>query len=243
MPRGHDGWTPLHWACQRGHVQVFQALLEHGAEIEATDYGGSTPLYCACSNGRLAVVIEFLSPSDSNGETTILGERNSRGANIEAKDNTGDTPLHVASRGGYLAVVKALLSGGADILAANNSGMLPIDYVMLPIDYAMSDEESEVLKCLLQHFYATTRRLPLHKLLEDLTWIGNLSSSDVPTLRDAFNKNFLGTDDVVEILEYLVGRNHELLSYRDQDGLLPLHVACRRGVSFPIVQSLVKQSL
>jgi ankyrin repeat protein len=43
----------------------------------------------------------------------------------------------------------------------------------------------------------------------------------------------------VEILEYLVRRNPELLSSRDQDGALPLHVACRRGASFSIIQSLV----
>jgi ankyrin repeat protein len=49
----------------------------------------------------------------------------------------------------------------------------------------------------------------------------------------------LGADDVVEILENLVGRNPALLSSRDQDGLLPLHLACRRGASFPILQSLV----
>jgi ankyrin repeat protein len=41
------------------------------------------------------------------------------------------------------------------------------------------------------------------------------------------------------ILEYLVDQNPELLSSRDQDGSLPLHVACRRGASFAIVQSLV----
>jgi hypothetical protein len=43
----------------------------------------------------------------------------------------------------------------------------------------------------------------------------------------------------VEILEYLVGRNPALLSSRDQDGALPLHLARRRGACFPIVQSLV----
>jgi ankyrin repeat protein len=43
----------------------------------------------------------------------------------------------------------------------------------------------------------------------------------------------------VEILEYLAGQNAALLSSRDQDGALPLHVACRRGASFAIVHSLV----
>jgi ankyrin repeat protein len=49
----------------------------------------------------------------------------------------------------------------------------------------------------------------------------------------------LGTEDVVEILEYLVDRKPELLSSRDHDGSLPLHLACRRGVSFKVGQSLV----
>jgi ankyrin repeat protein len=49
----------------------------------------------------------------------------------------------------------------------------------------------------------------------------------------------LGTDDVVEIIEYLVGQNPALLSSHDQEGSLPLHVACRRGAAFTIIQSLV----
>jgi ankyrin repeat protein len=179
----------------------------------------------------LAVFNELLSPD--YGTTTFLGKRKSRVADIDAKDNQGDTPLHTASHWGHLAIVKALLSDGADILATNNNGHLPIHK-------AVEFRKSEVTKYLLQHFYSTICGcLPLHELLEDLTRIFNPYSSDVPPLCLALYLNVLGTDDVVEILEYLVGRNPELLSSRDQDGSLPLHVACRRGVSFPIVQSLV----
>jgi ankyrin repeat protein len=88
-------------------------------------------------------------------------------------------------------------------------------------------------------FLFNNRRLPLHKLLKNLTWIGNPNSDDAPPLRTALHEHVLGTDDVVEILEYLVGQNPELLSSRDQDGSLPIHVACRRRASFAIVQSLV----
>jgi hypothetical protein len=97
---------------------------------------------------------------------------------------------------------------------------------------------------LLQQFYATIRRrLPLHKLLEDLTWIVNPEISDVPPLRLALHQNMLRTDDVVQILEYHVVRNRAMLSYRDQDGSLPLHVACRRGASFTILQFLANRYL
>jgi ankyrin repeat protein len=228
-----NGWTPLIDASSKGHFQVFQSLREHGANIEATTRFGQTPLHCACNNGHLAVVIELVSPNDSNGATTsILGKRKSRGANIEAKDSDGDTPLHLASIWGHLPVVKALVSGGAKILAANNDGELPLHK-------AVSLRSSAVCKYLLQHIYATTRRLPLHELLEDLTWDRSSNSGVAPPLHDALHGNVLGTDDVVEILEYLVDQNPALLRSRDQDGSLPLHVACRRGASFTIIQSLV----
>jgi ankyrin repeat protein len=226
--------TPLHWACVKGHVQVFKELLEHGADGDAKDNEESTPLHCACANGRVAVVNELLSPTDSNGtSTSILGKRKSRaGANIEAKTNQGNTPLHFASGQGHLVVVKALLSGGADILAANIAGRLPIHI-------AVDKGKSKVAKCLLQHCYATTRRLPLHELVKDSTWIGDPKSIGAPPLRFALHRDVLGMDNVVEILEYLVEQNPAWLCARDQDGSLPLHLACRRGASFAIVQSLV----
>jgi ankyrin repeat protein len=235
-----SGMKPLHRASHKGHVQVVIELIDHGADVEATTISGATPLHYACSKGRVAVVIELIGPNDSNGApSSILGKRKSRGgANIEAKTDLGHTPLHLATWGGHPAIVKALLNGGANILAVNNEGDLPI-HIAVRIRNS-SRRNSEVAKYLLQHFYATTRRLPLHELVEDLTWIGDPDSRGVPQLRVAVHRHVLGTDDVVEILEFLVGQNPALLSSRDRDGLLPLHVACRRGASFSIVQSLVK---
>jgi ankyrin repeat protein len=231
-----DNWgnTSLIVASHLGHVQVVIELVDHGADIESTTISDRTALHKASLNGHVAVVNELLSPNDSNvSSPNILGKRKSRaGANTEAKDNDGDTPLHCASTYGYLPVVKALLSGGANILAVNNYGALSIHY-------AVRRGKSEVAKFLLQHFFAI-RRLPLHELLKDLTWIGDPNIiSDTPPLHEALHRNVLGTDDVVEIVEFLVDRNPELLRSRDQDGALPLHVACRRGASFAIVQSLV----
>jgi ankyrin repeat protein len=143
--------TPLHWASLRGHVQVFKELLDHGADIDATNNRDRTPLCFACANGHVSIVTELLS----------------RGANTEAKDiGDGKTPLHDASGRGHLLVVKALLSGGADTLAASNYGQLPIHYAVI-------HEKSDVSKYLFQQLYATTRHLPLHDLVEDLTWIGD----------------------------------------------------------------------
>jgi ankyrin repeat protein len=188
------GFTPLSWASENGHVQIFKELVEHGADSEAKDNVEWTPLHYACRHDHLALVNELLI----------------RGANLEAKTNLGDTPLHWACFNDHLPVVKALLSGGANILAANNGGRLPIDH-------AVRQGHSEVSKYLLQEFYATSRRLPLHELLEDLTWIGDPNRVVSPPLRYALHQNVLGLDDVVDILEYLVGQNLALLSSRDQD--------------------------
>jgi ankyrin repeat protein len=228
------GSAPLHWASRKGHVQVVNELLDHGADTEATTALGSTALHLASGRGQLAVVNELLSPNDSNSATTsILGKRKRRGgANIEPKDFDGNTPLHLACHYDHLAIVKALVIGGADIRAINVLGDLPIHK-------AVSRRNSEVAKYLLQHCYATIRRLPLHELLGDLTRIGDPYYIGVPPLRAALRRKVLSTDDVVEIIEYLVGQNPALLYSRDQDGSLPLHVACRRGASFAVVQSLV----
>jgi ankyrin repeat protein len=228
--RDKDGNTPLHFASEGGHLAVVKALvsdganilpvvkelLDHGAAVDAKDDREWTPLHCACYNGHVAVVNELVS----------------RGANIAAKTYRGNTPLHFAALHDHLAIVKALISGGANILTVDNDERLPIHL-------AVSYGHSKVSKYLLREFYATIHRLRLHELLKDLTWIGDLNSSGILPLRDALHRDVLGTDDVVEIIEYLVGRNPALLSSRDQDGSLALHLACRHGASFTIVQSLV----
>jgi hypothetical protein len=195
----------------------------------------------------LAVVIELLGPSDSNdgATTTILGIRTSRrGANIDAKNHRGNTPLHNSAISGNMAMANLLLSGGADILAVNNDGQLPVHGAVIL-------RKPEMSKYLLQQLYATTRRLPLHELLEDLARIDNPTIIvAVPPLRFALHRNMLGTDDVVEILEYLVDQNPELLSARSRPRRLltaPRSLSSRRSfrccsISGESLQSLRQES-
>jgi serine/threonine-protein phosphatase 6 regulatory ankyrin repeat subunit B len=50
-----SGWTPLHDASQRGHLDLARFLVEHGANITAQDQSGSTPLHQASQYGHLDV--------------------------------------------------------------------------------------------------------------------------------------------------------------------------------------------
>jgi ankyrin repeat protein len=207
-------------AAKENNLPEVSRLLSVGADVNARDgIIGDTPLDWASMMGYVQVVKELVE----------------HGANTEAKNNLGDTPLHNASGEGHLPVVKALLAVGANILAVNEF------LGFLPVQCAMMYGHSAVSKCLLQQMYATTSRpLPLHKLLQDLTW-KRFDSNDIPPLRAALADNVLSTDDVVEIIEYLVDQNPDSLASCDQDGSLPLHVACHRGAAFTIVQFLVNR--
>jgi ankyrin repeat protein len=182
--KDEDGRTPLHKTSDKGHSQVVKELVDHGAGIESTTILGCRPLHFAGWNGHLAVVNELLSSNDS---TSVLCKCKSRaGADVDAKDNSGNTALHCASWNEHVPVVKALLSSGANIPAANNQRWILIHS-------AVGQGHSEASKYLLQQLYATTRRLPLHELVEDLTWIVDPKSRGVPPLRAALHWNVMGT--------------------------------------------------
>ena len=48
-----NGWTPLHLACSRGHVECVNILIHVGARIDAQTVASITPLYMAKSAGSV----------------------------------------------------------------------------------------------------------------------------------------------------------------------------------------------
>ena len=97
-----DGDTCLHFAAQRGHVEVVSQLLAVGAKenpdyVNARDNSGITPLMRTCSDGHMNAV-------------TYLVEH---GAKINLLNKNGDTCLHCAAEGGHVEVVSKLLALGA----------------------------------------------------------------------------------------------------------------------------------
>ncbi|EFX00392.1 ankyrin repeat protein [Grosmannia clavigera kw1407] len=97
--------TALHWASLEGHVDVSLALLEAGANIEATNCWNRTPLHLAARFGHLELVKLLVR----------------HGANKEARRDTNETPLHFAIEENHYAIAK-YLNVGADINALGGRG-------------------------------------------------------------------------------------------------------------------------
>jgi ankyrin repeat protein len=223
--RDSEGFTTLHRAIRNGRADfaVVEELLMRGADVDAKDDYDSTPLHLASERVNSHAVVELL-----------LGAR----ADPNAKDTTGRTPLHLVCiysepAEELVKVLKALLEKGADIHAADNRGQLPIDLTLRV-------ENAAAVKCLLQHHYSNLcdeeSRLLLHAFLRDATSDDN----PAPPLRVALDEEVLDTNDLLEIIVFLVNQNPQLVSARDRDGSVPLHVACSTSAPLEIARYLVE---
>jgi len=52
----HIGWTPLHYACTNGHLEVAQFLLANGAAVDSLSLNNTTPLMMAVQSGNEQLV-------------------------------------------------------------------------------------------------------------------------------------------------------------------------------------------
>ena len=107
---GYEGLTPAIWCCYRGHSEILQFLLEHGANAELADSYGYTPLIWAARFNKY--------------ECTAVLVRHK--VVLDAITLYGQTALWWASYEGYLPIVQLLVQSGANIERASNGGRTPI---------------------------------------------------------------------------------------------------------------------
>jgi ankyrin repeat protein len=110
-----NGWTPLHWAADKGHIEIARLLLQNGAEVNVRSNGGWTPLYWAAENGHIDIL-------------HLLVEN---GADLEAQDRNGMRALHFAAKYGHLPFIQELVSRyHVDINARENDGRTALSMAM-----------------------------------------------------------------------------------------------------------------
>lgn len=128
--------TPLSYACEEGHVEIFENYPSAGATIMA-DEESCTPFTWAVKKGRIHIVERFLKMN----------------IDIESRDNSGRRPLSWAAEKGHNAVVKLLIdTGKTDINSKDSISETPLSragcngyeaVVKLLLDTGKADIESK----------------------------------------------------------------------------------------------------
>eukprot|EP00808_Paulinella_micropora_P009577 g20227.t1 len=127
---------PLHVAASEGNVDLIEAIVDLGADLEAKNRMGSTALHRAVSAGQLVAAEKLID----------------LGASIDTTNNIGNTALHVAVFCGHKKIVQLLLSNGAyaQLHTPNKLAYTPLSYAkgrniiaQMLKEYKPSDAESK----------------------------------------------------------------------------------------------------
>lgn len=65
-----NGWTPLHYACYRGHEKIVTELISRGARVNVTNDDGFTPLFYAAQQNFPSICLALM---DAGADPSICG--------------------------------------------------------------------------------------------------------------------------------------------------------------------------
>ncbi|CAD5125794.1 unnamed protein product [Dimorphilus gyrociliatus] len=141
---GQTRQTPLHEACQGGHLRVLELLLDHTKDcVNIKDKWERTPVHTSAFHGELECLRLLkdkganLTASDVNGAQAshLAAERNHRNiieylyeqeVILDSADHSGRLPLHYAAKHGSLNCLVSLVERDCDPTLPDNDGNLPI---------------------------------------------------------------------------------------------------------------------
>ena len=214
----NDGITPLHYACQNGHLEVAKYLImEHKCNAECGNTNGYTPLHSAVRYGQLAVAKYLISEL---------------GCNPQIGDNDGFTPLHYACQNGHLEVALYLITehkcnpihessdGNTPLLFAVENSHLVVARYLVNVMQNMLDPS-----CTLLHSAVRDGDLTVVKYL-----ISELNFNPEATIPDGCTPLHLACKSGhLHIAKCLITDYKSNPQCTDSDGYTPLHAACESG--------------
>merc|ERR1712029_847388 len=111
-PEDANGETPLHYAAQRGHVEVYRLIMNYVQDKNpASPQGGFTPLHSAASGGHLGVCRLIMNSVKDKSPKTFGDEM---------------TPLHFAAIQGHLETCRFIISQVQDKNPRDKNGNTPL---------------------------------------------------------------------------------------------------------------------
>ncbi len=141
------GYTPLHSACERGHIELIDKLVvKYSFDLRDRDNNGDTPLHIAAKAGHVEAVRHLISKHSAdidcinnrnstplmkavlNGHVSVLDalvkEFNS---NCHVRGYNSRTLLHYACQGGHIELIdKLVMEYGLDPKDRDNIGNTPL---------------------------------------------------------------------------------------------------------------------
>jgi ankyrin repeat protein len=110
----HISWTPLHYACAKGHLDVTQFLLANGAMVDSLSLGGTTPLMMAVQSGN-EYLVKLLLDKGSN-----LRLRNEAGFSaIDIADIYNKPAISEGLKSRWLKLYKQAYKGSVNVVKPN----------------------------------------------------------------------------------------------------------------------------
>lgn len=247
------GRTPLHFACQMGHVEIVQCLLSRKADVNAADDKGRTALHLVCGRN----IVSLAQHKETTLDVLLLQHSYT---NVNCRDAQGCTALHMACRWGHVSLMKRLLQrADVDVNQQDNDGLTPLHWASLhgklvALDLLLAHAQIRVdstTNCLGQtplHLAAQQGHWPIvTRLLSTTTSSTTKQHSNMQMVRQADANGWTAVmyvcqHDHVAIMEWLVQTFGSHVIYTcATDGLTtPLSLACHHE-HLNLIYYLVRQ--
>ena len=138
------GYTPLHLAAKKGHIEVVNLLIQEQINAgwkrgflgtsNSLDRIGQTPIFLAASRGHTEIVEKLVEQT----------------SNPNARNQNGQSPVYIATMNGFTEIVR-ILARSCNKNPGHLGANAPDSYGQSPILIAATNGHSEILQILVQY--------------------------------------------------------------------------------------------
>lgn len=257
--------TALHVACLNGDKKLVKKLIDHKANINATNREGETPLFIAVDRAILAHQTQYASTFEI-GDQVLIQYLLKMGADIHQCNAKGQTVLELALESGYKELIemllqhqpqetlfKACLKGKIAIVKLcidKNISLHTKNQELLPIEAAAQFNHQNIVALLIENGAVKTRE-DVHEIIHMAC-----SSDAVDVISYIVEKFEISSNELnkimynntliysacevgsIDTIKYLINREVDLDKSSEQK-MTPLHIASLNG-DFEILELLLQ---